>query len=156
MRQMLQLATLVALRAREKGHKEAVDRTRQREVTQAEARERNLRDREINKANDPRNRELTREAHAGAARAEAAAQPTYRAPDRNTPEGRRALDAHLASQGISPELRQVRLLMEAGQANPPGVDTSDKAAAARKRAEDEAARERERERQKARVREHGR
>src|SRR5690349_5128122 len=60
MRQMLQLATLVALRTRERGQREAEARVKVTQERVKETRERLLREAREAKAKDPRNLELAR------------------------------------------------------------------------------------------------
>ncbi|MEC3953499.1 hypothetical protein VMT65_10695 [Nocardia sp. CDC153] len=171
MRQMLQLATLVALRTRERGQKEAEARVRVTEARQKEVRERRLREAADAKARDPRNRELSRilerptvdrgvslEKDRFAAAAEAtrmAAQQASRNSMRyDSVERRTALAQHLSRMGISPELQSVRMLMEVGQAQSAqdAVRIREQEAAQRRVREQEA-RERERERERTRSRE---
>ncbi|MFE7800241.1 hypothetical protein [Nocardia sp. NPDC057440] len=137
-RTMLQLATLVALRARERGQKEAEARVKVTETRNKEARELQIREARDAKAKDPRNLELARmvektvpakgislekdrfaaqaEASRMAATASAAAKPLVRY---DSAERRTAIAAHLARIGVSPELAAVRMLIEVGQALPP-------------------------------------
>ncbi|MEV6097517.1 hypothetical protein [Nocardia sp. NPDC051981] len=169
MRQMLQLATLVALRTRERGQKEAEARVRVTEARQKEGRERRLREAADAKARDPRNRELSRilerptrergvslEKDRFSAQAEAsrmAAQQAGRGSVRyDSVERRTALAQHLSRMGISPELQSVRLLMEVGQAQSAqdAVRLREQEAAQRRVREQEA---HERERERARSRE---
>ncbi|MET8425810.1 hypothetical protein [Nocardia sp. NPDC004860] len=169
MRQMLQLATLVALRTRERGQKEAEARVRVTEARQKEGRERRLREAADAKARDPRNRELSRilerptrergvslEKDRFSAQAEAsrmAAQQASRGSVRyDSVERRTALAQHLSRMGISPELQSVRLLMEVGQAQSAqdAVRLREQEAAQRRVREQEA---HERERERARSRE---
>ncbi|RDI50654.1 hypothetical protein [Nocardia mexicana] len=140
MRQMLQLATLVALRTRERGQREAEARVKMTQERVKEARERMLRDAREAKSKDPRNLELARmlekpvlekgvslekdrfAAQATAARsaAQAAAKTKVRELDRyDSVERRQALAGHLARIGVAPELAAVRMLMEVSQAQPP-------------------------------------
>ncbi|WP_067813983.1 hypothetical protein [Nocardia inohanensis] len=135
MRQMLQLATLVALRTRERGQKEAEARVKVTEARQKEARERQLREAADAKAKDPRNLELTRilekpplekglslEKDKFAAQAEAGRMAATQAAINkslvryDSVERRAALAQHLSRMGISPELAAVRMLLEVGQA----------------------------------------
>ncbi|MBF6181063.1 Uncharacterised protein [Nocardia otitidiscaviarum] len=135
MRQMLQLATLVALRTRERGQKEAEARVKVTEARQKEARERQLREAADSKAKDPRNVELARmiekppldkgvslEKDRFAAQAEAtrmaATQAAMSKPlvRYDSVERRAALAQHLTRMGIAPELAAVRMLLEVGQA----------------------------------------
>lgn len=60
MKTMLQLATLVALRTRERGQKEAEARAKITEARLKEARELQIREARDNKSKDPRNLELAR------------------------------------------------------------------------------------------------
>ncbi|MFE2999992.1 hypothetical protein ACFXG4_33950 [Nocardia sp. NPDC059246] len=169
MRQMLQLATLVALRTRERGQKEAEARVRVTEARQKEGRERRLREAADAKARDPRNRELSRilerptrergvslEKDRFSAQAEAsrmAAQQANRGSVRyDSVERRTALAQHLSRMGISPELQSVRLLMEVGQAQSAqdAVRLREQEAAQRRVREQEA---HERDRERARSRE---
>lgn len=135
MRQMLQLATLVALRTRERGQKEAEARVKVTEARQKESRERVLREAADAKAKDPRNRELSRliekppmekgvslEKDRFAAQAEATRMAATQAAmnkglvRHDSVERRQALAQHLNRMGISPELASVRMLLEVGQA----------------------------------------
>ena len=137
MRQMLQLATLVALRTRERGQKEAEARVKVTEARVKEARELQLREAREAKAKDPRNLELSRmlekpplekgislekdrfAEHANAARSAAQAQAASRSPLRyDSSERRSALAQHLERIGVATELAAVRMLMEVGQAQP--------------------------------------
>jgi hypothetical protein len=138
MKQMLSLATLVALRTRERGQKEAEARVKITEQRVKDAKELSLREARESKAKDPRNLELTRmldrpplerpgvslerdrfSSEASAARSEAqaaaATNPTIRY---DSAERRTALAAHLTKIGVAPELRAIRMLMEVGQAQP--------------------------------------
>ncbi|MBF6168438.1 hypothetical protein IU486_27340 [Streptomyces gardneri] len=139
MRTMLQLATLVALRTRERGQKEAEARAKLTEARIKEAKELQLREARDAKAKDPRNTELARliekplaekgvslekdrfsaQAEAGrmAANAAATAKPAMQY---DSAERRMAIAAHLAKMGVAPELAAVRMLIEVGQAQPPG------------------------------------
>ncbi|MBF6332086.1 hypothetical protein [Nocardia transvalensis] len=141
MRQMLQLATLVALRTRERGQREAEARVKVTQERAKETRERLLRDAREAKAKDPRNLELARmlerpvlekgvslekdrfaeRATAARSAAQAAARSkATRGLDRyDSIERRQALAQHLSRIGISPELAAVRMLMEVSQAQPP-------------------------------------
>lgn len=173
MRQMLQLATLVALHTRERGQKEAEARVRVTEARQKEGRERRLREAADAKARDPRNRELPRilerptvdrgvslEKDRFAAAAEATRMAAQQAANRSSQrydsvERRTALAQHLSRMGISPELQSVRMLMEVGQAQSAqeAVRIREQEAAQRRVREQEArARERERERERERSR----
>jgi hypothetical protein len=137
MRQMLQLATLVALRTRERGQKEAEARVKVTEARVKEGRELQLREAREAKAKDPRNLELSRmlekpplekgislekdrfAEHASEARSAAQAKAASRSPLRyDSSERRSALAQHLERIGVAPELAAVRMLMEVGQAQP--------------------------------------
>ncbi|MET7769030.1 hypothetical protein [Nocardia sp. NPDC005366] len=135
MRTMLQLATLVALRTRERGQKEAEARVKITEARLKEARELQIREARDAKAKDPRNLELARmvenpvpslgislekdrfsgTSEAGKAAATASATPQIRY---DSAERRGAIAAHLARIGVAPELAAVRMLVEVGQAQP--------------------------------------
>ncbi|MEU1544182.1 MULTISPECIES: hypothetical protein [Nocardia] len=137
MRTMLQLATLVALRTRERGQKEAEARVKLTEARLKEAKELQLREARDAKAKDPRNTELARliekpiadkgvslekdrfsaQAEASRMAANAAAKPALQY---DSQERRMAIAAHLAKMGVAPELAAVRMLIEVGQAQPPG------------------------------------
>lgn len=137
MRTMLQLATLVALRTRERGQKEAEARVKLTEARIKEAKELQLREARDAKAKDPRNAELARliekpipekgvslekdrfsaQAEASRMAATAAGKPAMRY---DSQERRMAIAAHLAKMGVAPELAAVRMLIEVGQAQPPG------------------------------------
>ncbi|MGW0251419.1 hypothetical protein ACWDYH_32805 [Nocardia goodfellowii] len=138
MKTMLQLATLVALRTRERGQKEAEARVKLTEARMKEARELQIREARDSKAKDPRNVELARMVEKGApakgislekdrfsaqaeatrmaATASAAKQPLVRY---DSQERRQAIAAHLSRLGVAPELAAVRMLIEVGQAQPP-------------------------------------
>ncbi|MFG1794933.1 hypothetical protein [Nocardia altamirensis] len=138
MRTMLQLATLVALRTRERGQKEAEARVKVTEARMKEAREMQVREARDAKSKDPRNTELARmierpipergvslekdrftaqaEATRMAGIAAAHAKPVLQY---DSPERRMAIAAHLAKMGVAPELAAVRMLIEVGQAQPP-------------------------------------
>lgn len=139
MRTMLQLATLVALRTRERGQKEAEARVKVTEARIKEARELQVREARDAKAKDPRNLELARMmempvtsqslgislekdrsssmsvASESVATASSAAVPQIRY---DSEERRSAIAAHLARIGVEPELAAVRMLVEAGHARP--------------------------------------
>ncbi|WP_039798969.1 hypothetical protein [Nocardia araoensis] len=137
MRTMLQLATLVALRTRERGQKEAEARVKLTEARIKEAKELQLREARDAKAKDPRNAELARliekpipekgvslekdrfsaQAEASRMAANAASKPALQY---DSQERRMAIAAHLAKMGVAPELAAVRMLIEVGQAQPPG------------------------------------
>ncbi|MFI5775933.1 hypothetical protein [Nocardia sp. NPDC051570] len=140
MRQMLQLATLVALRTRERGQKEAEARVKVTEARMKDAKELALREAREAKAKDPRNLELARmlerptldkgvslekdrfAAQATATRmaAQAAAKDKVKEMGHyDSVERRTALAAHLARIGIAPDVAAVRMLMEVSQAQPP-------------------------------------
>ncbi|MFI6866443.1 hypothetical protein [Nocardia sp. NPDC050406] len=162
MRQMLQLATLVALRTRERGQKEAEARVKMTESRQKEARERQLREAADSKAKDPRNLELARmiekppldkgvslEKDRFAAQAEATRMAATQAAQAKTlvrhdsVERRAALAQHLTRMGIAPELAAVRMLLEVGQAQSAAeaVRTrQEEAAAVQRRAREQEAR----------------
>ncbi|WP_067545528.1 hypothetical protein [Nocardia crassostreae] len=135
MRQMLQLATLVALRTRERGQKEAEGRAKVTEARQKQARELQLREAADAKAKDPRNLELPKmierppldkgvslEKDRFAAQAEATRMAATQAAVNkslvryDSVERRTALAQHLSRMGIAPELAAVRMLLEVGQA----------------------------------------
>ncbi|MFI9404583.1 hypothetical protein [Nocardia sp. NPDC052316] len=139
MRTMLQLATLVALRTRERGQKEAEARVKVTEARMKEAREMQIREARDSKAKDPRNTELARmiekpipergvslekdrfTAQAEATRMAGIAAAAHAKPavQYDSPERRMAIAAHLAKMGVAPELAAVRMLIEVGQAQPP-------------------------------------
>ncbi|MEV6066371.1 hypothetical protein AB0L82_07460 [Nocardia sp. NPDC052001] len=166
MRQMLQLATLVALRTRERGQKEAEARVKVTEARQKEARERQLREAADAKAKDPRNVALARmiekppldkgvslEKDRFAAQAEATRMAATQAAMNkslvryDSVERRTALAQHLSRMGIAPELAAVRMLMEVGQAQSAAEAVRAKeqeAAVAQRRAREQEARGRER------------
>ncbi|GAA5054124.1 hypothetical protein [Nocardia callitridis] len=135
MKTMLQIATLVALKARERGQKEAEARVKVTQARMKEQRELQIREARDSKAKDPRNTELSRmmvdrplerkgvsldkdrsmdQSRIGAAAA-ASAKPVIRY---DSPERRMAIAAHLAKAGVAPELAAVRMLAEVGQAKP--------------------------------------
>ncbi|MFF0488136.1 hypothetical protein ACFYTQ_03855 [Nocardia sp. NPDC004068] len=137
---MLQLATLVALRTRERGQKEAEARVKITDARRKEAKELALREAREAKAKDPRNLELARmlerppldkgvslekdrfaaQANATRMAAQAAAKDKVKEMSYyDSVERRTALAAHLARIGIAPDLAAVRMLMEVSQAQPP-------------------------------------
>lgn len=140
MRTMLQIATLVALRTRERGQKEAEARVKVTEARMKEARELQVREARESKAKDPRNVELTRmmerapsepkglslQKDRGAAERESvgmasaqsamAAKPAIRY---DSAERRSAIAQHLERLGVAPELAAVRMLVEMGHGAPP-------------------------------------
>jgi hypothetical protein len=150
---MIQMATLVALKARQHGHREAEARIRETNARVKETRERLPREAREAKAKDPRNLELgrmmdgtarwlaqqprtitlDRAARAVDAPARTRAKSRTPAPakqqvrDARTPydstERRSALARDLAAKGLDPRLIAVRMLMEAGQAQPARVAT---------------------------------
>ncbi|WP_278264203.1 hypothetical protein [Nocardia sp. AG03] len=131
MRTMLQMATLVALKSREHGQKEAEARAKAVEAKIKEAKELQLREARDLKAKDPRNIELVQMMSLGNkaveprgislekdpsspfASASVAANPPQVGYD--TVERRAAIAAHLDRAGVAPELSQVRMLVEMGQ-----------------------------------------
>ncbi|PPJ27347.1 hypothetical protein C5E45_13640 [Nocardia nova] len=175
MRQMLQLATLVALRTRERGQREAEARVKVTQERVKETRERLLREAREAKAKDPRNLELARMLerpalergislekdrleHSRVARGARAAE-RQKAREReltryDSPERRQALAAHLSRVGVAPELAAVRMLMDVSQAQPPqaAVRTrpEEPPRVTRAREHDERMRERERSRERNR------
>ena len=139
MRTMLQLATLVALRTRERGQKEAEARVKVTEARIKEARELQVREARDAKAKDPRNVELARmiempvptqslgislekdrSASASVATNAVATASSAAAPQiqYDSAERRNAIAAHLARIGVAPELAAVRMLVEVGHAQP--------------------------------------
>ncbi|MBC7303957.1 MAG: hypothetical protein H5T78_23810 [Nocardia sp.] len=137
MRTMLQMATLVALKSREHGQKEAESRAKAIEAKMKEARELQIREARDLKAKDPRNVELVQMMSMGspkpaqrgltlekdpsspfAAKSTVAAAATgVNAPQigYDSAERRSAIAAHLQRAGVAPELSQVRMLVEMGQ-----------------------------------------
>lgn len=138
MRTMLQMATLVALKSREHGQKDAEARAKAIEAKMKEARELQVREARDLKAKDPRNVELvqmmsvgsatvqqaptverdTVSSYAGSvATAAAGASAGGNAPQigYDSVERRAAIAAHLERAGVAPELAEVRMLLEMGQ-----------------------------------------
>ncbi|NKX89726.1 hypothetical protein [Nocardia coubleae] len=137
MRTMLQMATLVALKSREHGQKEAESRAKAIEAKMKEARELQIREARDLKAKDPRNIELVQMMSVGQAKTQAkglslqkdpsspfaassstsTATKTVEAPQLgyDSAERRAAIAAHLQRAGVAPELSQVRMLVEMGQ-----------------------------------------
>ncbi|WP_336084078.1 hypothetical protein [Nocardia sp. SSK8] len=134
MRTMLQMATLVALKSREHGQKEAEARAKAVEAKIKEAKELQLREARDLKAKDPRNLELVQMMSLGnkatqqrglslekdpsspfAAATAVAAPPQVPQVGYDTVERRAAIAAHLERAGVAPELSQVRMLVEMGQ-----------------------------------------
>ncbi|NKY86986.1 hypothetical protein [Nocardia veterana] len=170
MRQMLQLATLVALRTRERGQREAEARVKVTQERVKETRERLLREAREAKAKDPRNLELARmlerpaldrgvslekATHSRVARTVERQKSRERELTRyDSPERRQALAAHLSRVGVAPELAAVRMLMDVSQAQPPqaAVRTrpEEPPRVTRAREHDERMRERERSRDRSR------
>ncbi|WP_063014379.1 hypothetical protein [Nocardia kruczakiae] len=172
MRQMLQLATLVALRTRERGQREAEARVKVTQERVKETRERLLREAREAKAKDPRNLELARMLERPALaqgislekdreRARVARTHTERRPARereltryDSPERRQALAAHLSRVGVAPELAAVRMLMDVSQAQPPQAAVRSRPPepprVTRAREHDDRMRERERGRERGR------
>lgn len=142
MKTMLQIATLVALKTRERGQREAEARVKVTQAKLKEAQELQLREARDSKAADPRNEELAK--LIARSIADKANHPTV-APTRgvslvkdahsitqtgpgnpvhqgihyDSVERRAALAAHLEKIGVAPELAKVRMLVEVGQAKPP-------------------------------------
>ncbi|MFC4373588.1 hypothetical protein ACFO5K_05695 [Nocardia halotolerans] len=149
MRTMLQMATLVALKSREQGQKEAESRAKAIEAKMKEARELQIREARDLKAKDPRNQELMQMMSVGSRSIEsrgvesramesrsmesrsveshgirlskdagspfaAAGVAQSATPSYNSAERRSAIAAHLQRSGVSPELSQVRMLVEMG------------------------------------------
>ncbi|WP_459547010.1 hypothetical protein [Nocardia sp. X0981] len=146
MKTMLQIATLVALKARERGQREAEMRVKLTEARVKEARELQIREARDAKAKDPRNLALAQTISRSVAEVKAPPTPQrgstgYRGvhleKDRfslggsgqassaaetvryDSAERRAALAAHLAKIGIAPELAAARMLVDVGQATPP-------------------------------------
>lgn len=149
MKTMLQIATLVALKARERGQREAEMRVKMTEARQKEARELQIREARDAKSKDPRNLALAQTI----SRSVAEVKPPAVTQHRDTPyrgvqlekdrfsmssfstgsgtsavtetvrhdstQRRQALAAHLAKIGIAPELAAARMLVDMGQATPP-------------------------------------
>lgn len=137
MRTMLQMATLVALKSREHGQKEAEARAKAVEAKIKEAKELQLREAREAKAKDPRNIELDMMKSGPALHrseptlADAMTDGVTLSKELDNPfavtshateslaydsaERRQALAAHLQRSGVSPELTQVRMLVEAGR-----------------------------------------
>ncbi len=134
MRTMLQMATLVALKSREHGQKEAESRAKAIEAKMKEARELQIREARDLKAKDPRNVELVQMMSMGSRAVESRgvetrgvslSKPTgsaFASSGAATPsssydsaERRSAIAAHLQRAGVAPELSQVRMLVEMGQ-----------------------------------------
>ncbi|GEM34476.1 hypothetical protein NN3_54830 [Nocardia neocaledoniensis NBRC 108232] len=137
MRTMLQMATLVALKSREHGQKEAEARAKAVEAKMKEARELQVREARDLKAKDPRNIELVQMMSVGNKATQArglslekdpsspfasTATSTAASVGANVPqvgydsvERRAAIAAHLQRAGVAPELAEVRMLVEMGQ-----------------------------------------
>ncbi|MEV0080195.1 hypothetical protein AB0H58_27630 [Nocardia neocaledoniensis] len=137
MRTMLQMATLVALKSREHGQKEAEARAKAVEAKMKEARELQVREARDLKAKDPRNIELVQMMSVGNKATQArglslekdpsspfasTATSTAASAGANVPqvgydsvERRAAIAAHLQRAGVAPELAEVRMLVEMGQ-----------------------------------------
>ncbi|MFC9963329.1 hypothetical protein [Nocardia ignorata] len=137
MRTMLQMATLVALKSREHGQKEAESRAKAIEAKMKEARELQIREARDLKAKDPRNIELKQMMTMGQTKTQekglslqkdpsspfaassttATATKGVEAPQLgyDSAERRAAIAAHLQRAGVAPELSQVRMLVEMSQ-----------------------------------------
>lgn len=133
MKIMLQMATLVALKSREHGQKEAEARAKAVEAKLKEARELQVREARDLKAKDPRNLELVQMMSVGTKATQARGltlekdpsspfASTAAAAGANAPqvgydsvERRAAIAAHLERAGVAPELAEVRMLVEMGQ-----------------------------------------
>ncbi|HLS79523.1 MAG TPA: hypothetical protein VK083_22305 [Nocardia sp.] len=144
MKTMLSLATLVALRTRERGQKEAEARVKITEARMKEAKELRMREERESKAKDPRNLELARMVESnqsagkgislekesvGSMMTSAASElsesvtgsssgPSLPQLAYDSAERRNAVAAHLQKMGVSPDLAAVRMLMEVGQGLP--------------------------------------
>ncbi|MFD6106378.1 hypothetical protein ACFWFQ_27375 [Nocardia salmonicida] len=138
MRIMLQMATLVALKSREHGQKDAESRAKAIEAKMKEARELQIREARDLKAKDPRNIELVQMMSVGsrsvesrgvesrginlnkesgspfAASAAGHSSSVAQAASYDSTERRAAIAAHLQRAGVAPELSQVRMLVEMG------------------------------------------
>ncbi|MFD3593657.1 hypothetical protein ACFWU5_13080 [Nocardia sp. NPDC058640] len=149
MRTMLQMATLVALKSREHGQKEAETRAKAIEAKMKEARELQIREARDLKAKDPRNMELVQMMSVGSRSIEARSIESRGVESRgislskkgspfastaagqsssvghtasyDSSERRAAIAAHLQRAGVAPDLAEVRMLMEIGQ----GIDPAD-------------------------------
>lgn len=142
MKTMLQLATLVALRTRERGQKEAEARVKISQVRDKERKELAERQLRMDKARDPRNRELQKmiersgvaltKQRSEQAREFSTLTREQEAPSRvqvlereqagpgyDSAESRALFAMELAEVGLDPELIELRMLAEAGQAKPP-------------------------------------
>ncbi|MFD3703253.1 hypothetical protein ACFWUP_08920 [Nocardia sp. NPDC058658] len=138
MRTMLQMATLVALKSREHGQKEAESRAKAIEAKMKEARELQIREARDLKAKDPRNIELVRMMEIGSRGIESRGIESRGIESRgvesrgvkldrdpgmsrtastgyDSAERRSAIASHLQRAGVAPELTHVRMLMEMGQ-----------------------------------------
>ncbi|MEV4151957.1 hypothetical protein AB0J48_03025 [Nocardia salmonicida] len=159
MRIMLQMATLVALKSREHGQKDAESRAKAIEAKMKEARELQIREARDLKAKDPRNVELVQMMSVGSRTVESRGVESrgvslnkesgspFAASTAATPsvgydsaERRSAIAAHLQRAGVAPELTQVRMLVEMGQGISPeeairSRDTVMRATLARQRGE---------------------
>ncbi|MGW4369042.1 hypothetical protein ACWEKT_25680 [Nocardia takedensis] len=134
MKTMLQIATLVALKTRERGQKEAEARVKVTEARIKEARELQVREARDAKAKDPRNVELARMVEKAVPSPGISLDKDKFSPQReaslagassatpqiryDSPERRSAIAAHLARIGVAPELAKVRMLVELGQGAP--------------------------------------
>ena len=146
---MLQLATLIALRTRERGQKEAEQRVKLTQVRVKEAKELAVRQVREAKARDPRNLELQQlikqsgvqltkdrqelavegreqqRERADLARVTSLEREKEQAPQRpagmsyDSAERREALALHLAELGLEPELIEIRMMADMAQAHPP-------------------------------------
>ncbi|MFE3317392.1 hypothetical protein [Nocardia sp. NPDC059195] len=138
MRTMLQMATLVALKSREHGQKDAESRAKAIEAKMKEARELQIREARDLKAKDPRNIELVQMMSVGsrtvesrgvesrgislnkesgspfASSATGSSSNVGQAAAYDSTERRAAIAAHLQRAGVAPELSQVRMLVEMG------------------------------------------
>lgn len=125
---ILQMMVLIALRTRQRGHREAIARAELARVHDREAREQQIREARIAKGRDPRNADLARQVKEGVARHElnpywtrqmaVSLEKPAPAPMRwDSVERREHLREHL-SRVVSPELAQVRMLHDIGLGKP--------------------------------------
>lgn len=118
LRIMLQLAALIMLRARTRGHEQAQAIGKEHNARTKEAREQQLREARQSKARDPRNRELAMMLDVPVLNRPVSLDKGPPVPMRWDSDERRAhLAAHL-SRVVPPELAQVRMLVDVGQAQP--------------------------------------
>jgi hypothetical protein len=124
LRIMLQLATLIALRAREHGNREAHARLKLTQERMKEARQQQLREARDAKAKDPRNKDVARSIGMSVREGVSLVKPPPVRVPYDSAERRSAMAKSMAERGISPELAQIRMLADISQGRAPGSGTT--------------------------------